>query len=102
MAAPGARERTAARGDQRDRSEEHTSELQSHHDLVCRLLLEKKKKDGRLKEHLPYLQSDYQTAADIESPRPCHSLRDIFPSKPITPRPNHKHLHECRLPRIRR
>src|SRR5437667_11368736 len=29
------------------RSEEHTSELQSHHDLVCRLLLEKKKKDDR-------------------------------------------------------
>src|SRR6266540_7136501 len=28
----------------RGRSEEHTSELQSHHDLVCRLLLEKKKK----------------------------------------------------------
>src|SRR5437667_8088339 len=28
----------------RARSEEHTSELQSHHDLVCRLLLEKKKK----------------------------------------------------------
>src|SRR5436190_10384877 len=25
-----------------DRSEEHTSELQSHSDLVCRLLLEKK------------------------------------------------------------
>src|SRR5438034_8579106 len=29
---------------QRVRSEEHTSELQSHSDLVCRLLLEKKKK----------------------------------------------------------
>src|SRR5437773_4280996 len=28
---------------ERLRSEEHTSELQSHHDLVCRLLLEKKK-----------------------------------------------------------
>src|SRR5437588_7860718 len=28
------------------RSEEHTSELQSHSDLVCRLLLEKKKKDA--------------------------------------------------------
>src|SRR5260370_2568022 len=28
-----------------DRSEEHTSELQSHLNLVCRLLLEKKKKD---------------------------------------------------------
>src|SRR5438034_1759546 len=29
------------------RSEEHTSELQSHSDLVCRLLLEKKKKDDK-------------------------------------------------------
>src|SRR5690242_21627613 len=29
------------------RSEEHTSELQSHVNLVCRLLLEKKKKDSR-------------------------------------------------------
>src|SRR5204863_9964267 len=28
------------------RSEEHTSELQSRRDLVCRLLLEKKKKTG--------------------------------------------------------
>src|SRR5437588_8028725 len=28
------------------RSEEHTSELQSHSDLVCRLLLEKKKVRG--------------------------------------------------------
>src|SRR5438132_9158559 len=28
------------------RSEEHTSELQSHSDLVCRLLLEKKKNDS--------------------------------------------------------
>src|SRR5437667_7103168 len=33
------------------RSEEHTSELQSHHDLVCRLLLEKKKKDARRSSH---------------------------------------------------
>src|SRR5437667_7337901 len=36
-----ARTRSRARA---ARSEEHTSELQSHHDLVCRLLLEKKKK----------------------------------------------------------
>src|SRR5947207_10750605 len=28
------------------RSEEHTSELQSHSDLVCRLLLEKKKRSS--------------------------------------------------------
>src|SRR5438034_4338783 len=31
------------------RSEEHTSELQSHSDLVCRLLLEKKKKKKKSK-----------------------------------------------------
>src|SRR5438034_3622804 len=36
--------RKADRRRRRDRSEEHTSELQSHSDLVCRLLLEKKKK----------------------------------------------------------
>src|SRR5438034_3046346 len=30
-----------------NRSEEHTSELQSHSDLVCRLLLEKKKQDAQ-------------------------------------------------------
>src|SRR5437667_3316584 len=34
----------AAPRHRRSRSEEHTSELQSHHDLVCRLLLEKKKR----------------------------------------------------------
>src|SRR2546430_5718063 len=34
-----------------DRSEEHTSELQSQSNLVCRLLLEKKKHSI----HLPYL-----------------------------------------------
>src|SRR5436190_17814404 len=32
------------------RSEEHTSELQSHSDLVCRLLLEKKKQNARARE----------------------------------------------------
>src|SRR5260221_5735767 len=32
------------------RSEEHTSELQSHSDLVCRLLLEKKKKKHGARE----------------------------------------------------
>src|SRR5690349_23898049 len=34
------------------RSEEHTSELQSRRDLVCRLLLEKKKKKQIKKSHL--------------------------------------------------
>src|SRR5207237_10662993 len=41
IAATGAIARTAA--NIRNRSEEHTSELQSHLNLVCRLLLEKKK-----------------------------------------------------------
>src|SRR5690349_24138602 len=46
-----ARERRVVAGDHRDllralhRSEEQTSELQSRRDLVCRLLLEKKKKN---------------------------------------------------------
>src|SRR5699024_11569368 len=42
------------------RSEEHTSELQSRFDLVCRLLLEKKKKKERYAhtcwQHRPALQ----------------------------------------------
>src|SRR5438034_3814846 len=33
------------------RSEEHTSELQSHSDLVCRLLLEKKKENYMPAQH---------------------------------------------------
>src|SRR5438034_4784428 len=37
------------------RSEEHTSELQSHSDLVCRLLLEKKKAHH---QNAPLQQSD--------------------------------------------
>src|SRR6267378_6544973 len=36
--------RATRRAGRRARSEEHTSELQSRRDLVCRLLLEKKKK----------------------------------------------------------
>src|SRR5207237_10702342 len=39
------------RGGRRRRSEEHTSELQSHLNLVCRLLLEKKKKKKQNKTH---------------------------------------------------
>src|SRR5207249_10775827 len=39
--------RRSARSLGRCRSEEHTSELQSRFDLVCRLLLEKKKKKSR-------------------------------------------------------
>src|SRR5438034_6639755 len=46
----------------RQRSEEHTSELQSHSDLVCRLLLEKKKNsiaDG--------VNTELRSSADLQS-----------------------------------
>src|SRR3712207_8581589 len=41
---PGGPKRRPERQRERQRSEEHTSELQSRQYLVCRLLLEKKKK----------------------------------------------------------
>src|SRR5438067_3736131 len=46
------------------RSEEHTSELQSRFDLVCRLLLEKKKKKSKTKWINSY---KYYTPTDIEA-----------------------------------
>src|SRR5450432_4519388 len=42
--------RAAIPGEGRHRSEEHTSELQSRSDLVCRLLLEKKTKKQNNKQ----------------------------------------------------
>src|SRR3712207_8857281 len=46
---PSCLRRTSGRG--RSRSEEHTSELQSRQYLVCRLLLEKKKKNNKPSTH---------------------------------------------------
>src|SRR5260221_6764450 len=46
------------------RSEEHTSELQSHSDLVCRLLLEKKKKKNtRIKYNYAHISSAHVFSA---------------------------------------
>src|SRR5260370_28915177 len=50
-----------------DRSEEHTSELQSHLNLVCRLLLEKKKK----------ISSTFMTTTSI----PTHLCRRVHPNE---------------------
>src|SRR5438874_5568021 len=47
-----------ARAHRRLRSEEHTSELQSRRDLVCRLLLEKKKKKETKYKHTTRKQHD--------------------------------------------
>src|SRR5947207_12345624 len=49
------------------RSEEHTSELQSHSDLVCRLLLEKKKKNRPIPQPSYTQQLDIHLRADIHN-----------------------------------
>src|SRR2546430_12840650 len=61
------------------RSEEHTSELQSQSNLVCRLLLEKKKSnlvtdDGRSKEHNSALLSPCTIIYRIMLRNSTHSL----------------------------
>src|SRR5260370_15784010 len=45
-------------GARMQRSEEHTSELQSHLNLVCRLLLEKKKKKNNKSKTIRYNEYD--------------------------------------------
>src|SRR5437867_6112594 len=47
-------------GEEEVRSEEHTSELQSPYDLVCRLLLEKKKEKNQT-QHLTTIESVYRS-----------------------------------------
>src|SRR4051812_49965254 len=51
------------------RSEEHTSELQSHVNLVCRLLLEKKKKQI---QQLPPRRCGHQQALISHDPAALH------------------------------
>src|SRR5260370_14056984 len=46
------------------RSEEHTSELQSHLNLVCRLLLEKKKNKVKTDRNMRYRYREYTPTAD--------------------------------------
>src|SRR5260370_26471635 len=57
---PGVNRSPASRCIPPVRSEEHTSELQSHLNLVCRLLLEKKK-HGNTQIRIPYLIPDTKT-----------------------------------------
>src|SRR5260370_18138297 len=63
--APSVR-RPARDGEPRARSEEHTSELQSHLNLVCRLLLEKKKNKQTIPETL-----DSSTIRNRHQPDRC-------------------------------
>src|SRR2546422_3954385 len=60
---PRARGLRGILGGAHDRSEEHTSELQSRLHLVCRLLLEKKKKKQRYHQSFiePYVTTQYES-----------------------------------------
>src|SRR2546429_1841674 len=55
-----------------ERSEEHTSELQSRLHLVCRLLLEKKKRKNRTIRHRAVRNSYYRKT----TPSPPHGSPD--------------------------
>src|SRR5437588_7425082 len=49
------------------RSEEHTSELQSHSDLVCRLLLEKKKTTETMRDEACDLKAGAHVLGELAS-----------------------------------
>src|SRR5260370_15700667 len=55
------------------RSEEHTSELQSHLNLVCRLLLEKKKTHQRSRTQSPLERILSTRITQTSRPSPCWS-----------------------------
>src|SRR5438477_1644622 len=54
-----------------ERSEEHTSELQSHVNLVCRLLLEKKKKKKKARNDVKVTSIRKQT---VQSRQHCQDV----------------------------
>src|SRR5690242_3983243 len=74
------------------RSEEHTSELQSHVNLVCRLLLEKKKGRGakaEMKLNLRMFDRGTNPSAGLKFPSICFQSASTFQRSPgtVTPRP---------------
>src|SRR5258708_29391563 len=94
---PCNRDSTSGRMAMSARSEEHTSELQSPDHLVCRLLLEKKKKN---KIQLP---CDFEGFLIIcHAPSPCFSIRyamnltrKCFVSNQPTTRSDTMSTHTC-------
>src|SRR3954462_13911153 len=59
------------------RSEEHTSELQSHDNLVCRLLLEKKKKHGINRQRYVGAVSDTVVRCEVGRPSTPSSRTEL-------------------------
>src|SRR5260221_1325309 len=72
------------------RSEEHTSELQSHSDLVCRLLLEKKKKSMAYyaNEIIQFVNRDLEYCHQ-------HTISHHHITRGLK-RVHSRHLHACR------
>src|SRR3954467_3049615 len=64
------------------RSEEHTSELQSHDNLVCRLLLEKKKHKNKNNKNIKIAPLVYLAETDSSAhsalPRVCQCLHPTW------------------------
>src|SRR2546427_4125768 len=76
------------------RSEEHTSELQSQSNLVCRLLLEKKKKTHTIRSE--YNTCELQSHSNILA---CSVLRKIKPYRvrQLTDQTREPHLSSKRV-----
>src|SRR5205807_5145911 len=96
--APGVRSRMFLRELKNARSEEHTSELQSPCNLVCRLLLEKKKVVPDLTAH-----ESRAPVADVRHPSPSERSPSSAPPQTVDGDPRcHRHaannLHTGRHP----
>src|SRR5438132_8044299 len=61
----------------RARSEEHTSELQSHSDLVCRLLLEKKKQTSCVRVRTSTTGYTCNTPSTTNTPHPVARIQYV-------------------------
>src|SRR5260370_26881610 len=69
LALASSRSKGCCRIFERDRSEEHTSELQSHLNLVCRLLLEKKKNNrNKHATHAPRTKTPARPKHNAQQP----------------------------------
>src|SRR2546421_6332827 len=90
------RHRPSSHSGSYSRSEEHTSELQSRSDLVCRLLLEKKKKNRKYQtSELPHSHLT-GPLADHEAPlrrhqecTPPHTVRGLHRLLPVVSHTTH-------------
>src|SRR5438445_8546204 len=77
-----------------NRSEEHTSELQSRQYLVCRLLLEKKKKSHRSSQRPTSQRED----RDLDGEHDAHEQPHQRPAMPAVPYNSRELVRQIQLP----